>query len=73
MTTHQNIPADLTPERRAHLLRNRADNYTPKPEYDRALEQMAKDPAYADSLTPTMRMSLAYYADDKAAHDDLND
>ncbi|MFI2633931.1 hypothetical protein ACH5A2_26670 [Streptomyces collinus] len=73
MTTHHHLPDGLTPERRAHVLRNRADNFQPNPEFDQAIERMEKDPEYAETISPTTRMALGYYADDKAAHDDLND
>lgn len=69
---HGNVPDGLTPERHAHLIRGRAENFQPNPEYDAVLDLMAKDPAYADSLTPTMRMAIGLYANDKAAHQDLN-
>ncbi|MEU0221139.1 hypothetical protein ABZ281_41660 [Streptomyces sp. NPDC006265] len=69
---HTDIADGLTPERRAHVIRGRAENHVPNPGYDQILADMAKDPGYADTLTPHMRLALATYANDKAAHDDLN-
>ncbi|MFE9922283.1 hypothetical protein ACFYQA_12020 [Streptomyces sp. NPDC005774] len=69
---HTDIAEGLTPERRAHVLQGRASNYTPDPGYDRILADMAKDPGYADTLTPHLRLCVSTYANDKAAHEDLN-
>lgn len=69
---HANISDGLTPENRARVIQSRADNYVPNPEYDQALARMDKEPSYADTLTPHMRLCLGTYANDKAAHEDLN-
>lgn len=69
---HNNVPDGLSPERHAHLIRGRAENFQPNAEYDAVLARMATDQAYADSLTPSTRMAVGLYANDKAAHQDLN-
>lgn len=69
---HRNVPDGLTPERHAHLIRGRAENFRPNAEYDAILARLAEDPSYSDSLTPTTRMAVGMYANDKNAHQDLN-
>ncbi|MFF3894658.1 hypothetical protein ACFYY3_15985 [Streptomyces sp. NPDC001812] len=70
---HQNIADGLTPENRARVIQSRADNYQHNPQYEQLLARIDKDPTYGDTITPTLRLALATYENDKAAHEDLND
>ncbi|MFF9494246.1 hypothetical protein [Streptomyces flaveolus] len=69
---HANVSDNHNPETYDRIIQGRAHAYTPDPGLDQLLARIAKDPSYEDSLSPTQRMTLAYYEDAKAAHDDLN-
>ncbi|SBV00571.1 hypothetical protein YW5DRAFT_01906 [Streptomyces sp. Ncost-T6T-1] len=69
---HADISDGLTPERRTRILRNRASNFQLNPEYEQLLTRIEKDPAYADTISPAMRMSLGMYENDKTAANDTD-
>ncbi|EYR61921.1 hypothetical protein N866_14280 [Actinotalea ferrariae CF5-4] len=60
-------PAEHALTRQEREDANRARTFRPNPDLDRALDLRTTDPARYAALPRTVRMSAAYYANDKAA------